>query len=342
MRIVLAVGQAVAVQLVTAGVLGFAGAPAAQAASFDCGKAISQVETAICANPELSHADEVLARAYATALGGLSDDAKAVVQAGQREWLGFAGLACTKDAKPFGAALSEDQQGCLVSVYRSRIGELAESRMQGDWRVYPKTSYRLVDDPDPEVYQGVATKEISSPRIDEDSQAANAFNALMEASDLASQPDPKAEDYLSSDTMATTTVQSVNPHRISLMIDSYWMGHGAAHGNYAITYAHYLTDEGRMLAADDLFTGPGWEEALGKMALDELDRTVDGGIWAESRADVPKAAADPSRWNLTDNGLEITFQPYEVTAYAAGAPTVTIGWKKLSEYLNADYSEILY
>jgi len=339
MRMMLALGGMVAAQVVLA--LGF-GVPAVQAASFDCAKASSQVEKAICANPALSRADEVLARAYATALGGLSDEAKAAVQAGQREWLGFAALACTPDAKPFSAALSDEQQGCLVSVYRTRIGQLAESRMQGDWRVYPKTSYSLVDDPDPDAYQGVATKEISSPRIDEDSPVAKAFNALMDEADAAAKPDPQAEDYLTSDTMETTTIASVGSHRISLTTNSYWMGHGAAHGNYAITYAHYLTEKGRMLEADDLFAGKGWEEALGKLALDELDRTVEGGIWDESRADVPKAAADPSRWNFGDNGLEITFQPYEVTAYAAGAPTVTIGWDRLNDYLAPDYSDILY
>lgn len=341
MRTVLVVGSAMAVQLVSAVVLSLAAAPA-QAASFDCAKASTEVEKAICANPNLSRSDEVLARAYATALGGLSNEAKAAVQAGQREWLGFAGLACTKDAKPFATALTDEQQGCLNAVYRSRIGELAQSRMEGDWRVYPRTSYSLVDDPDPDSYQGVATKQISSPRIDEDSAIANSFNALMDEADAAAQPDPKGEDYLTADTMETTTIASVGSHRISLSIDSYWMGHGAAHGNYAITYAHYLTGKERMLEAGDLFTGEGWEEALGKIALDELDRTVEGGIWDESRAEVPAAAADPSRWNFGDDGLEITFQPYEVTAYAAGAPTVTIGWDKLTDYLAPDYGDILY
>jgi len=342
MRTMLAVGSAVMVQLASALTLSLWAMPAAQAASFDCAKASSQVEQAICANPDLSRADEVLARAYATALGGLSDAAKAAVQKGQREWLGFAALACTTDAKPFRVALTDDQQGCLNAVYRSRISELGQSRMEGDWRVYPQTSYSLVDDPDPDAYQGVATKEISSPRIDEESEIASSFNALMDEADAAAQPDPKGEDYLTADTMETTTIASVTSRRISLSMDTYWMGHGAAHGNYAITYAHYLPQQERMLTAEDLFTGNGWEAALGKLALDELDRTIDGGIWEESRADVPKVATDPSRWNFGDNGLEITFQPYEVTAYAAGAPTVTIGWDKLSDYLAPDYSNLLY
>lgn len=340
MRTVLAVGVTMAMQLVPAMALVLS-APA-QAASFDCARASTEVEKAICANPELSRSDEVLARAYATALGGLSDEAKAAMQAGQREWLGFAALACTTDARPFTMALTDEQQGCLNSVYRSRISDLAQSRMEGDWRVYPRTSYSLIDDPDPDVYQGVATKQVSSPRIDEGSTIANAFNTLMDEADAAAQPDPRSEDYPTADTMEATSIKSVGSHRISLAIDSYWMGHGAAHGNYAITYAHYLTEKRRMLEAGDLFTGEGWEEALGRMALEELDRTVEGGIWEESRGDVPAAAADPSRWNLGDDGLEITFQPYEVTAYAAGAPTVTIGWDKLADYLAPDYTDILY
>ena len=73
-----------------------------------------------------------------------------------------------------------------------------------------------------------------------------------------------------------------------------------------------------------------------------LDRTVEGGIWEESRADVPKTAADPTRWKFTDRGLDIIFEPYEVTAYAAGTPTITIPWDKLTDYLSENYYELLY
>lgn len=316
--------------------------PAAQAASFDCARASTEVEKAICANPALSRSDDVLATAYATALGGLSDEGRAALQAGQREWLGFAALACTEDARPFTAPLTDEQQECLDTIYRERIGVLAQSRMEGEWRVYPKTSYSLVDDPDPDAYQGVATKQISSPRIDEESEVARSFNALMEGMDAAARPDPQAEDYLTSDTAYAIRVASVGSRRISVMIDNYWMGHGAAHGNYAVTYAHFLTGEGRMLEAGDLFAGAGWQEALGKLATEALEERLKDAFWEDSRADVPKIAADPARWNLTEDGLEITFQPYEVAPYAAGAPAVTIGWDELGDHLAPDYGDLLY
>jgi len=329
-------------RMILAGLLVLGATPVVQAASFDCARAATPMEKAICSNPELSRRDEVLARAYATALGGLSDEARAEVQAGQRAWLDFAGIACTTDARPFTAEPTENQLACLADVYRQRIDVLGQSRMQGDWRFYPEASYLAVDDPDPEAFQGVAAKSVVSPRIDDAAETAAAFNALMDEADAREVPDPKADDYATSDVAVTTKVVEVNTHRISLNTNSWWFGHGAAHGNYAITYQHYLIDKARLLEASDLFAGTGWQEALGKLALEELDRTIDGGIWEESRDEVPKAVVDPARWNITDAGLEIVFQPYEVTAYAAGAPTVTIGWDKLADYLSENYSELLY
>lgn len=329
-------------RMMLAGLLLLGAVPMAQAASFDCGKATTPVEKAICSNPELGRRDEVLAKAYATALGGLGDEARATMQAGQRDWLNYAELSCTEHATPFTAPLNEDQQSCLLNNYSQRIRALGESRMQGDWRIYLKTAYDVVDDPDPDVFQAVSANEMMSPRIDDSSETAATFNALMDEADAALAPDPSDEGYAASDTMIETRVVSSGTDRISLELNSWWMGHGAAHGNYTITYSHYLIDQQRMLEASDLFTGDGWQEALGQMALEELDRTIDGGIWDEARPEVPKVAIDPSRWNITGDALQIIFQPYEVTAYAAGAPTISIPWDKLSGFLTDDYSSLIY
>jgi uncharacterized protein len=315
---------------------------AASAASFDCAKASTPVEKAICSSPDLGRRDEILATAYATALGGLDDEARSAMQADQRAWLKYAELSCTDDATPFTKPLDADQQSCLLNNFSARIRTLSESRMEGDWRLYVHGTYNVVDDPDPDVYQKVSSNELVSPRIDDDSDTARAFNALMEEADEAQMPNPTDEGYASSDTSIVTTVTSVGSKRISLENNSWWFGHGAAHGNYTITYSHYLTDEERMLDAADLFKGKGWEKALGDLALAELERTLGDNLWEESRPDVATAAVDPSRWNITDEALEIRFQPYEVTAYAAGAPTVSIPWDSLGSYLVDDYFSLVY
>ena len=88
---------------------------AASAASFDCNKATTPFEVAICTHPNLSRADEVLAVSYQTALGGLSKAAQAEMQKGQRAWLDYAQKSCAQDAKLPTAAYPEDQMNCLQS-----------------------------------------------------------------------------------------------------------------------------------------------------------------------------------------------------------------------------------
>ncbi len=336
-------------RLILLTILALAAAPAAQAASFDCDKAETPLEQAICGSEALSRSDEVLAKSYATALGGLSGEARALVQQSQRDWLRFVGLSCTDDAQPVTDAYSDDQISCLDTGFRNRSRDLEQSRMNNGWRFYPIDRFAVLDDPDEGEWWGtVATKQLSSVRIDDEVPAALAFNALMDEVDFApGQPfdadGTLREDDVSSDLLIRTTVQTVNTSRISLEVLSYWMGHGAAHGNYAITYRHFFVDDERWLDASDVFAAPGWEEALTALVLDELDRTIEGGIWPEARDDLGATVADPEKWRFDDAGLVVQFQPYEITAYAYGAPTASIPWSALTDYLAEGWeSRLLY
>jgi uncharacterized protein len=69
-------------------------APAARGASFDCNKARTPVEKAICADPHLSSLDGRLARAYGAALEKAGDDEMALRQ-DQRDWLRALNAGCT-------------------------------------------------------------------------------------------------------------------------------------------------------------------------------------------------------------------------------------------------------
>src|SRR5688572_23024786 len=61
-------------------------APAAAAASFDCTKAQSRVEKAICADAEVSALDEYLARYYSAARSRLGRAAECM-RSDQMQWL---------------------------------------------------------------------------------------------------------------------------------------------------------------------------------------------------------------------------------------------------------------
>jgi uncharacterized protein len=81
------------------------------AASFDCGKAASEIEKIICGNDELSRLDESLNKAYLKALEW--KDIKNRIIKSQRQWLKVRN-AC-KDAE------------CLKTAYETRIKELGLS-----------------------------------------------------------------------------------------------------------------------------------------------------------------------------------------------------------------------
>ena len=93
-----------------------------QAASFDCGKATTKFEKAICASAEVSDLDEQLAKAYGQLKGKLTqEDAKVLVQQ-QRKWVAKRDFECKK---------RRDLPSCLANTYRLRLQELAVIR-QGD------------------------------------------------------------------------------------------------------------------------------------------------------------------------------------------------------------------
>jgi len=81
----------------------------ALAASFDCGKAASEVEKLICGDDELSRLDESLSKAYLEVLERA--DIKEKIIKSQKQWLKNERDAC-------------QNAECLKKAYESRIGEL--------------------------------------------------------------------------------------------------------------------------------------------------------------------------------------------------------------------------
>ena len=79
------------------------------AASFDCSKATSWVEKAICADPQLSDLDEHLMVSYKKALSNTTNEAS--LKSAQRDWIKSVRNVCQKE-------------DCLKEAYTSRLTEL--------------------------------------------------------------------------------------------------------------------------------------------------------------------------------------------------------------------------
>lgn len=84
-----------------------------QAASFDCAKAASFVEKAICSRGNLSRLDDALAENYsAMRAANIGDGARRHLQATQKKWLAERNR-CTDER-------------CVANAYRQRIDEICE------------------------------------------------------------------------------------------------------------------------------------------------------------------------------------------------------------------------
>jgi uncharacterized protein YecT (DUF1311 family) len=320
------------------------------AASFDCAKASTPFEEAICADDALSLQDEVLAQAYATALGGLSKGAADEIKAAQRDWLGYAERSCSDDAEPITTDYTDEQKQCLATIFRSRVQDLEASRMLGGFRFYPIDRYMVEEDTEalPEDFNKVADKQFQIVKIDRDDDIAAAFNeavdGMMAGQGTFFEPGTTeiAAGDVTSDYDISTKVTEVTANRISLQTTEYWYGHGAAHGNYFITHRHFLPGATRLLEASDIFEGDEWQETLGDLALEAIKAKLGEDYFATSDDDVKAIAIDPLRWSFAEVGLVIQFNIYEVTAYAMGAPVVTIPWDELSGFTTGRAEEIAY
>lgn len=326
------------------------------AASFDCARAATPFEHAICDIPALSAADDRLAKTFATATGGLTKASVELMRADQRGWLDFAQRACTDDAQRMSQGTYDDTGGsCLVAVFNTRSAALERSRMIDGHRFYVQSLYQALPDPyeadNADSYWKVASHALVMPQLDADDPLAVPFNRFVqqhadtqsELMALAGGDDAGGLDA-SSDTSVTLAINDMGgSSRITLAVTTYWYGHGAAHGNAGIGYLHYLTAEDRELVAGDIFAGDDWADTLVDLAWAQLQAEHGEWLQVETAGDIAEAVVQPTRWDLSnDRGLVIQFQPYEVSAYAYGAPTITIAWSKLDAIKAETQDQIRY
>jgi uncharacterized protein YecT (DUF1311 family) len=112
----------------------------AGAASFDCGKATTNVERAICADPALSKLDDDLQRIFHASRSSLADRDAPTLIAAQKNWIAERDRTC-------GGAVS-DAAACLRKSYEDRIKAVRMFRLNSPYGVL---RYHVVDgeEPDP-------------------------------------------------------------------------------------------------------------------------------------------------------------------------------------------------
>ncbi|WP_428662532.1 DUF3298 domain-containing protein [Reyranella sp.] len=322
------------VRIATAAIVLLWSAAAAEAQpSFDCAKASTAVERAICDDARLAQADREMATVYGTLWNRLSGTARDHLSQDQLRWLANRAKACTGGA--------EDVARCARQRYVARIATL-KAESEGP---YPFVSEQAL------VRSGkVGTTryeiDASYPQFDGpnvDFSAVNrAFAAAAEKGAQDAVP-PKDAGYHGIN-QVWTYLQSFqlfrpSPHSISVAT-TFYIFTGGAHGSSGVTATLVDLRTGHRVPPAGVFAaGSDWKRIITDIARADLKRQfVERPGFAEALEPTAfdKLMADPDRYLFKADSLEIIFNQYDVAAYVMGRYTVEIPYSRLSSLIRND------
>jgi uncharacterized protein YecT (DUF1311 family) len=341
-------------------VLLISGGVGARGASFDCTKAATPQEKAICASPKLSAEDEQMAAAYKAVLAAAPAEMKAEVLEGQRTWIRGQALAC----KPTGTG--QDLSACLEGYEEARTKALQHMvlREGGVTFVWRSITLKAPDGPDDvapgmrqyEANAGFGTLNAEWPQANDPSPEWRAWNSAIElaARELTSQnssgpaarPPEKWAATGGVDESLTTSLGILDADLVTAEIENFWDGHGA-HPNTLTTQFNWLLKEKHELRAEDVFRhGSGWDLFLQKRCDQYLHKKLDSAGNSYEDFEQPGEMAktlrgiviEPKNWQLDAKGITIIFQPYAVACYACTPPPVTIAWQDLKPLVQSTFA----
>jgi uncharacterized protein len=329
---------------------------AAHATSFDCSKATTPQEKAICSSPQLSGLDDKMAAAYKYWLSAAEPEWERGIHADQQIWLHTLARRC-----PAGDA-TNPLEPCLADAYRNRIDELhgKVKRIASVVFVWRAIVLTARDEPGsnpmnvPEVTPGFGTLQASWPQASATTAAWTAWNRAVEKAVIhAAQSNQKQtahdwKDLVQSgvDQTVSVSITTVGRQLISVSILNFVDSHGA-HPNHNVAEFHWLLDKQRSLRPEDVFRADsGWAVWMQKRLGAYLHKTLDAGSNGNYQTflqpgEMPKAlhriVTDPESWKLDRTGLSLIFQPYEVACYACTPQPMTIPWLDLKPFLNPSF-----
>jgi hypothetical protein len=282
--------------------------------------------------------DQELSSTYKAALALLSEDGRASLRDGQRQWVKVVRLICDTSVLPDKIFSDKTPPAeCIKSKYDDRREQLEKAvKTYGKFKIYRVdifSAHRYPQSEDEDDYAadtgadpGFVTLNVSYPQIDDPkSDSEKAWNEKMKSLGY------DAGDGNLEDTLSGYEILSVSEKLISVSISSDRYDHGAAHGEDEQSIVNWLLPSGRDLKAEDIFDNKtSWKDALTKLCFRELHDRYGFGAQPEDLEDTP---TQPERWVLREGGLTIQFDEGEVGSYADGEREVLVPWSKLKPYL---------
>ena len=327
------------------------------AASFDCTKAKTAQEKAICGTPALSAADDQMAAAYRAWLAAAPPDWAAGIRENQIVWLRFRDASCPA------ADANNSIATCLSNIYKDRIDDLQGmvQHFAGVTFVSQAITLTVRDTPDSappagasEVTPGFGTLQADWPQASSTASQWTAWNsAVIPAIVQAANADESSSAHDWSglvqpgvDRGLTFTVERVNTQWVSASIVDFYDGHGA-HPTENSSDFYWMLVQQRALKPEDVFLpNSGWDTWMEKQLDNYLHKALDAQSSGNYQTWFPQGDAtkslqglvtNPGDWKLEPAGFSIFFQPYQVACYACTPHPMTIPWSDLKPYLQPGF-----
>ncbi len=294
------------------------------ASAFDCSKASTNTERAICADPVLKASDDAMGEAYGVLRHTFQGNEAKMLQLAQKRWLAMREDRCASES-------GADLTSCLLKFTEARrlllegapeSGPGAGARIvpvfiqqQGSAKQYD-VDYTLLRFADP----GSAGQELFNRQLSEIGKKAplGATNEdAMEGMQLSA--------------IASAALSYASPKVISSAINI-WSFDGGAHGNGGLTNVNVDLKGGRLIVFDSLFDEADKEplavscrqqikdQKVAKMDGEEF-KPADDPNYQESTID--EYIGDLTRWSFTSEDAVVTFDAYAIGSYAEGSYTCT-------------------
>jgi hypothetical protein len=288
----------------------------------------------VCANRPLAALDTQIREALVAESAAVSDAGAQMLVQNQRRWREAVRLSCGVDET---AQPTTEQQQCLEGQFRNRL-QAARTAVQ-EMGGYVFQRMELVDAAPVsaqiasslgDVAPPAVMRDIRFPRIDGDqTPEIQRFNDLV-----AQQPQYALSD--GTNEIVDYEIVYAGPEMISVRFNTSEDTIGAAHPNNSSKAVTVLMQDGRPIAASDVFRpGSEWEDFLTERAVHDITREFADYGFTPPERDVRETVTKPHLWLVTERGLIVIFPPYSFGGpHVLGGAEVTIPWAELRPYLN--------
>ena len=296
--------------------------------AFDCTKAATAVEKAICADPQLKRLDGQLSDAYAAVKAASTPQEQKMLARSQKRWIAEREY-CSGDDKGTSTCVAQktkDRLSLLLGAPESGPG--ADGKMVPVFLVQDGTVKQWDID--------MSLLRFAAPQ----GAGETLFNKLVDRILKQAKLGPHGEDsndmvYGMEDTLSLTFA---SPRLVSARHDFY-VNEGGAHGNYGTTTINLDLTSGRQITIRDMVDEPGagvltqWckkqIDAERKTRVPDAD---DSPTDAKTRdATIAETVRDVKSWSIGAEQITVSFDPYAVGSYAEGAYSCSLPTRGVKE-----------